>query len=182
MPYSIKQNKEQPVTDLTDEQINLHLDNVLKASGSSLQNYSFHKTLTEMRRAMRLAISADREQRQAGQEPVKAWHEKADQLKKCVDYAVSGQELMVARLRLSAYLETASAAPQPAAQPDKDAEITQLQDQNTSLDKALASQEAEIAALLGILTRLCINGNRTSGQIAEDWKEARKAIAQAAQP
>ena len=45
----------------------------------------------------------------------------------------------------------------------------------------LDAKEAEIAALKNNLTRLCINGNRTSSQIAEDWANARTLLAQAVQ-
>jgi len=84
-------------------------------------------------------IAKDRAQRQAGQEPVATV---------AVDYT-GGHERYTAEFCNVALFDGMKlyAAPQPAAQPDKDAEIAQLQDQNTSLDKALAAQDAEIAAL-----------------------------------
>lgn len=42
---------------LSDAEIDKHLDAVLKASGSALRNYSMPKTLGDMRKAMRVAIS-----------------------------------------------------------------------------------------------------------------------------
>ena len=38
---------------LTDERILHHLDAILKASGSGLKNYSMHKTIEEMKQALR---------------------------------------------------------------------------------------------------------------------------------
>jgi hypothetical protein len=38
-----------------------HLDNILKASGSGLKNYSMQKTLNDMRNALKAAIAAERE-------------------------------------------------------------------------------------------------------------------------
>lgn len=43
---------------LTDEQIDKHLDAVLRASGSALKHYTMHKSRVEMRAAMRSAILA----------------------------------------------------------------------------------------------------------------------------
>ena len=52
---------------MTDEQLDIHLDNILKASGSALKHYSMQKTKDDMRQALRQAI-AELE----SQEPV-AW-------------------------------------------------------------------------------------------------------------
>ena len=38
-----------------------HLDNILKASGSGLKNYSMQKSIDEMRNALKAAIAAERE-------------------------------------------------------------------------------------------------------------------------
>jgi len=38
---------------LSDEQILHHLDAILKASGSGVKNYSMHKTIEEMKQAVR---------------------------------------------------------------------------------------------------------------------------------
>ena len=38
-----------------------HLDNILKASGSGLKNYSMQKSLDDMRNALKAAIAAERE-------------------------------------------------------------------------------------------------------------------------
>lgn len=38
---------------LSDERIAHHIDAVLKASGSGLKNYSMHKTIEEMKQAVR---------------------------------------------------------------------------------------------------------------------------------
>jgi len=38
---------------LSDERISHHLDAVLKASGSGLKNYSMHKTIEDMKQAVR---------------------------------------------------------------------------------------------------------------------------------
>lgn len=43
---------------LSDEEIDGHLDAILKASGSGLRNYSMFKTLSDMRESMRNAIDA----------------------------------------------------------------------------------------------------------------------------
>jgi hypothetical protein len=43
---------------LSDEQIDEHLDVILRASGSTLRHFTMHKTLSEMRAAMRNAIEA----------------------------------------------------------------------------------------------------------------------------
>jgi len=52
---------------MTDDQLDVHLDNILKASGSALKHYSMQKTKDDMRQALRQAI-AELE----SQEPV-AW-------------------------------------------------------------------------------------------------------------
>jgi hypothetical protein len=57
---------------------------------------------------------------QPEQESLKeTWHEKADRLKKCVDYATSGHEQFMFRQQLSAHL----VAPQPQRQPLTEMEI-----------------------------------------------------------
>ena len=38
-----------------------HLDNILKASGSGLRNYSMQKTIDDMRKALSAAIAEERE-------------------------------------------------------------------------------------------------------------------------
>lgn len=38
-----------------------HLDNILKASGSGLKNYSMQKTIDDMRKALSAAIAEERE-------------------------------------------------------------------------------------------------------------------------
>lgn len=47
-------------TDLrfTDDMVDEHLDNVLRASGSALRHYSMQKTLDDMRAAVRTAMAA----------------------------------------------------------------------------------------------------------------------------
>jgi hypothetical protein len=52
---------------MIDDQLDVHLDNILKASGSALKHYSMQKTKDDMRQALRQAI-AELE----SQEPV-AW-------------------------------------------------------------------------------------------------------------
>ena len=52
---------------MTDDQIDVHLDNILKASGSALKHYSIQKTKDDMRQALRQAIAG-----LESQEPV-AW-------------------------------------------------------------------------------------------------------------
>jgi hypothetical protein len=42
-------------------ELDQHLDNILKASGSGLKNYSMQKTLNDMRNALKEAIAAERE-------------------------------------------------------------------------------------------------------------------------
>jgi hypothetical protein len=42
-------------------ELDQHLDNILKASGSGLKNYSMQKTLNDMRSALKAAIAAERE-------------------------------------------------------------------------------------------------------------------------
>lgn len=42
-------------------ELDQHLDNILKASGSGLKNYSMQKTLNDMRNALKAAIAAERE-------------------------------------------------------------------------------------------------------------------------
>jgi hypothetical protein len=42
---------------MTDDQIDVHLDNILKASGSALKHYSMQKTKDDMRQALRQAIA-----------------------------------------------------------------------------------------------------------------------------
>jgi hypothetical protein len=56
-------------------------------------------------------------------EPVESWHEKADRLKKCVDYAASGQDLMVFRLRLTAHLNTVPATVERKPLTDEQKEV-----------------------------------------------------------
>lgn len=41
---------------VTDEEVDVHLEAVLRASGSSLRHFTMHKTLAEMRGAMRTAM------------------------------------------------------------------------------------------------------------------------------
>lgn len=41
---------------MTDEQLDVHLDNILKASGSALKHYSMQKTKDDMRQALREAL------------------------------------------------------------------------------------------------------------------------------
>lgn len=43
---------------LTDEQIDAHLEEVLRASGSALRHYTMAKTRDDMRAAMRRAIES----------------------------------------------------------------------------------------------------------------------------
>ena len=50
--YSGLANAPQPPA-LSDERILHHLDAILKASGSGLKNYSMHKTIEEMKQALR---------------------------------------------------------------------------------------------------------------------------------
>jgi hypothetical protein len=45
-----------PVREISDAQIDTHLDAVLRASGSALKHYTMQKTLDDMRAAMRTAI------------------------------------------------------------------------------------------------------------------------------
>ena len=42
-------------------ELDQHLDNILKASGSGLKNYSMQKSLDDMRNALKAAIAAERE-------------------------------------------------------------------------------------------------------------------------
>jgi precorrin-2 methylase len=42
-------------------ELDQHLNNILKASGSGLKNYSMQKTLDDMRNALKAAIAAERE-------------------------------------------------------------------------------------------------------------------------
>ena len=42
-------------------ELDQHLDNILKASGSGLKNYSMQKTLDDMRNALKAALVAERE-------------------------------------------------------------------------------------------------------------------------
>ena len=42
-------------------ELDQHLDNILKASGSGLKNYSIQKTLDDMRNALKAALAAERE-------------------------------------------------------------------------------------------------------------------------
>ena len=42
---------------MTDEQLDVHLDNILKASGSALKHYSMQKTKDDMRQALREALA-----------------------------------------------------------------------------------------------------------------------------
>jgi hypothetical protein len=42
-------------------ELDQHLDNILKASGSGLKNYSMQKTLNDMRNALKAAIAVERE-------------------------------------------------------------------------------------------------------------------------
>ena len=42
--------------DLTDEEIDFHLDKILKAAGSALKHYSMQKTKDDMRQALREAL------------------------------------------------------------------------------------------------------------------------------
>ena len=42
---------------MTDEQLDVHLDNILKASGSALKHYSMQKTKDDMRQALREALN-----------------------------------------------------------------------------------------------------------------------------
>jgi hypothetical protein len=42
-------------------ELDQHLDNILKASGSGLKNYSMQKTLNDMLSALKAAIAAERE-------------------------------------------------------------------------------------------------------------------------
>jgi len=51
---------------MTDDEIDTHLDAVLRASGSALKHYSMHSTRQAMRAAMRAAVAA----RQRSAEPV----------------------------------------------------------------------------------------------------------------
>jgi hypothetical protein len=47
-----------PVIDLTNDELDLHLDTILKAAGSTLRNYSTQKLKDDMRAALRGAIAA----------------------------------------------------------------------------------------------------------------------------
>ena len=42
-----------PAPKLSNERIAYHLDAILKASGSGLKNYSIHKTIEDMKQAVR---------------------------------------------------------------------------------------------------------------------------------
>jgi len=42
-------------------ELDQHLDNILKASGSGLKNYSMQKSIDEMRNALKTALAAERE-------------------------------------------------------------------------------------------------------------------------
>jgi hypothetical protein len=42
-------------------ELDQHLDNILKASGSGLKNYSMQKTLNDMRNALKAALAVERE-------------------------------------------------------------------------------------------------------------------------
>jgi len=42
---------------MIDDQLDVHLDNILKASGSALKHYSMQKTKDDMRQALRQAIA-----------------------------------------------------------------------------------------------------------------------------
>ena len=42
-------------------ELDQHLDNILKASGSGLKNYSMQKSLDDMRNALKAALAAERE-------------------------------------------------------------------------------------------------------------------------
>lgn len=42
---------------MTDDQIDVQLDSILKASGSALKHYSMQKTKDDMRQALRQAIA-----------------------------------------------------------------------------------------------------------------------------
>ena len=42
-------------------ELDQHLDNILKASGSGLKNYSMQKSIDEMRNALKAALAAERE-------------------------------------------------------------------------------------------------------------------------
>ena len=42
-----------PAPKLSNERILCHLDAILKASGSGLKNYSMHKTIEDMKQAVR---------------------------------------------------------------------------------------------------------------------------------
>ena len=44
--------------DITDQQLDEHLDTVLRASGSALRHYTLHKSREDMREALRAAICA----------------------------------------------------------------------------------------------------------------------------
>jgi len=41
-------------------ELDQHLDNILKASGSGLKNYSMQKTLDDMRNALKAALAVER--------------------------------------------------------------------------------------------------------------------------
>jgi len=41
-------------------ELDQHLDNILKASGSGLKNYSMQKTLNDMRNALKAALAVER--------------------------------------------------------------------------------------------------------------------------
>ena len=42
-------------------ELDQHLDNILKASGSGLKNYSMQKSLDDMRNALKAALAVERE-------------------------------------------------------------------------------------------------------------------------
>ena len=45
---------------MTDEQLDVHLDNILKAAGSALKHYSMQKTKNDMRQALREALAKEK--------------------------------------------------------------------------------------------------------------------------
>jgi len=57
------------VPDLPEAEIDQHLDNVLRASGSALRNYSMHSTKTAMRTAMADAMLSFRKESNAPTNP-----------------------------------------------------------------------------------------------------------------
>ncbi len=64
---------------MTDDQLDVHLDNILKASGSALKHYSMQKTKDDMRQALRQAIKE-----LESQEPVAMYREKCADGKRCL--------------------------------------------------------------------------------------------------